>query len=91
MADLLAEVDSDGIHGCATLKKQAEFAKVWREFGLDRVLFGSDVGFGPSGYTNATTVAKARVGLLSNPFLTPEEKEQILTGNFEKLIPHSNK
>lgn len=80
-----ADISLQGLRSCKTLERQAELAAVWREFGIDRVLFGTDMTFGPAGYVDQAYVLLSRQVFFSNPFLSADEKAQIARGNFERM------
>jgi|GEM_PF-6540913 len=67
------------------------YAKAWREFGIDQVIFGSDQVIGQnenikSGYDKGWRFDDQLKQLLANTFLTEEEKEKILKTNGAKFI-----
>lgn len=66
------------------------YAQAWRELGLGRVLFGSDIlaGAEAGGYelhTGTREFLEEKLGVTNNPYLSAAEKQAILSGNGARL------
>lgn len=71
---------------CAFLARQAELAQAWREFGIHRVLFGTDGNILANGLESQEWTKKNVSGVLSNPYLSAADKKKIFSENFDQLV-----